>query len=175
MNPTGPLPTGRDDLEHRDPDYVREMLPMFWMIASFWFRAEVRGLDKIPPTGPVLLVGNHSGGNVTPDTIVFAVAFSTFFGAERPFYQLAHSLVMAMPGLRWLRKCGSVSASPENADRALVRGGRRDPHRGPGSGQPRRHESVKLRFAIEPRLATSLYVQQGNPARSPITPRTSTR
>jgi hypothetical protein len=47
MNPSGPLPTGRDDLENRDPDYVREMLPMFWMIATFWFRADVPGLDKI--------------------------------------------------------------------------------------------------------------------------------
>jgi 1-acyl-sn-glycerol-3-phosphate acyltransferase len=123
MNPSGPpVRTGRDDLENRDPDYVREMLPMFWMIASFWFRAEVRGLDKIPPTGPVLLVGNHSGGNISPDTIIFAAAFSTYFGAERPFYQLAHSLVMAMPGLRWLRKCGTLNASPENADRALARG-----------------------------------------------------
>ena len=111
----------RDDLESRDPDYVRGMLPLF-MIASFWFRGEVRGLDKIPPTGPVLLVGNHSGGNVTPDTIVFAVAFSTYFGTGRPFYQLAHSVVMAMPALRWLRKCGTVTASPENADRALARG-----------------------------------------------------
>jgi 1-acyl-sn-glycerol-3-phosphate acyltransferase len=122
MNPNGPLTAGRDDLENRDPDYVREMLPIFWMIASFWFRADVRGLDKIPPRGPVLLVGNHSGGNVAPDTVVFAVAFSTYFGTERPFYQLAHNLVMAMPGLRWLRKCGTIGASPENADRALARG-----------------------------------------------------
>ena len=28
-----------------------------------------------PRTGPVLLVGNHSGGNMTPDTIVFTLAF----------------------------------------------------------------------------------------------------
>ena len=42
----------------------------------------------------MLLVGNHSGGNMTPDTlIVFTLAFSTYFGVERPFYQLAHNLV----------------------------------------------------------------------------------
>ena len=30
--------------------------------------AEVRGLGNVPEEGPVLLVGNHSGGNLTPDT-----------------------------------------------------------------------------------------------------------
>jgi 1-acyl-sn-glycerol-3-phosphate acyltransferase len=59
---------------------------------------------------------------MTPDTIVFTVAFVAYFGAERPFYQLAHSLVMTLPGLRWLRKYGTIAASPENADRALAKG-----------------------------------------------------
>jgi 1-acyl-sn-glycerol-3-phosphate acyltransferase len=111
-----------DDLERRDADYIRDNLTFFWMLATLWFRPEVRGLEKIPPSGPVLLVGNHSGGNMTPDTIVFTIAFVAYFGAERPFYQLAHSLVMAIPGLRWLRKYGTVVASPENADRALAKG-----------------------------------------------------
>jgi 1-acyl-sn-glycerol-3-phosphate acyltransferase len=56
---------------------------------------------------------------VTPDTIVFTLAFSAYFGAERCFYQLAHNLVLAMPGLRFLRKYGTVAASHENAERAL--------------------------------------------------------
>lgn len=116
------LPAIRDDFESRDPDYIRDFLPMFWLLASFWFRAEVRGLEKIPPRGAVLLVGNHSGGNMTPDTAVFVLAFSAYFGAERPFYQLAHSLVMAMPGLWWLPKFGTVTASHENAHRALAKG-----------------------------------------------------
>ncbi len=111
-----------DDLEARDPDYIRENLTFFWILTSLWFRPEVRGLEKIPPSGPVLMVGNHSGGNVTPDTIAFTIAFVAYFGAERPFYQLAHSLVMKLPGLRWLRKYGTVAASPENADRALAKG-----------------------------------------------------
>ncbi|HBZ70610.1 MAG TPA: glycerol acyltransferase [Deltaproteobacteria bacterium] len=111
-----------DDLETRDPDYIRDNLTWFWMLTSLWFRPEVRGLEKIPPSGPVLMVGNHSGGNVTPDTIVFTIAFVAYFGAERPFYQLAHSLVMALPGLRWLRKYGTIAASHENADRALAKG-----------------------------------------------------
>src|SRR5690349_5568847 len=86
----------RADLDERDPDYIREMLPGMWMLASFYFRAEVRGLHNIPADGPVLLVGNHSGGNVTPDTTVFTLAFNTYFGVERRFYQLAHNLVLEL-------------------------------------------------------------------------------
>ena len=85
------------DLDERDPDYIRETLPGMWLLASLYFRADVKGLEKIPAEGPVLLVGNHSGGNLTPDTLVFTLAFSTYFGVERRFFQLAHNLVLAMP------------------------------------------------------------------------------
>jgi 1-acyl-sn-glycerol-3-phosphate acyltransferase len=107
------------DLDERDPDYIRETLPGLWMLASLYFRADVRGLQNIPEDGPVLLVGNHSGGNLTPDTHVFTLAFSTYFGVERRFHQLAHNLVLSMPGLASLRKYGTVAATPENAAKAL--------------------------------------------------------
>src|SRR5690606_29971245 len=97
-------------------------LPCLWLLSSLWFRAEVRGLGHIPDHGPVLLVGNHSGGNLTPDTGVFALAFSAYFGVERPFYQLAHNLVVAWPGLGFLRRFGTVTASPETAEAALGAG-----------------------------------------------------
>ena len=110
------------DLDERDADYIRESLPRLWMLASLYFRAEVRGLERIPEEGPVLLVGNHSGGNLTPDTGVFTLAFNTYFGVERRFYQLAHNLILSWPGLGFLRKYGTVAASPENADEALKSG-----------------------------------------------------
>jgi 1-acyl-sn-glycerol-3-phosphate acyltransferase len=110
------------DLDERDPDFIRERLPLMWLIASLWYRGEVRGLGNIPDSGPVLLVGNHSGGNMTPDTIIFTLAFSTYFGVERHFYQLAHNLVLSMPTLGSLRKFGTVAASPENSEKALESG-----------------------------------------------------
>src|SRR3712207_723538 len=110
------------DLDERDPDYIRESLPRLWLLASLYFRAEVRGLGNVPEEGPVLLVGNHSGGNITPDTGVFTLAFSTYFGVERVFHQLAHNLVLSMPGLSFLRKYGTVAASHENARKALRAG-----------------------------------------------------
>src|SRR5919108_3483782 len=110
------------DLDERDPDYIREALPGMWLLSSLWFRGEVRGLGNIPEEGAVLLVGNHSGGNLTPDTTVFTLAFNTYFGVERAFYQLAHNLVLSMPGLSFLRKFGTVAASPSNAEKALSSG-----------------------------------------------------
>jgi 1-acyl-sn-glycerol-3-phosphate acyltransferase len=110
------------DLDERDPDYIRENLPGLWLASSIYFRGEVRGLGNIPEEGPVLLVGNHSGGNLTPDTHVFTLAFCAYFGVERRFYQLAHNLVLSMPGLGALRKFGTVAASPENARKALDSG-----------------------------------------------------
>ena len=110
------------DLDERDPDYIRDSLPRLWLASSLYFRGEVRGLGNIPEAGPVLLVGNHSGGNLTPDTTVFTLAFYAYFGVERPFYQLAHNLVLSLPGLGALRKYGTVAASPDNASKALESG-----------------------------------------------------
>jgi 1-acyl-sn-glycerol-3-phosphate acyltransferase len=110
------------DLDQRDSDYIRDQLPGLWLLASLYFRADVRGLDRIPTEGPVLLVGNHSGGNLPPDTFVFTLAFCSYFGVERPFYQLAHNLVVSMPGLGSLRKFGTVAANHDNARLALQSG-----------------------------------------------------
>jgi 1-acyl-sn-glycerol-3-phosphate acyltransferase len=106
----------------RDPDYIRSTVKRTWPLLTAWFRPDVRGLDRIPAKGPVLLVGNHSGGNVAPDTLAFTMAFYRRFGAERPFFQLAHHLVMSAPWLRFLRKFGTVEASPEHARAALDSG-----------------------------------------------------
>jgi 1-acyl-sn-glycerol-3-phosphate acyltransferase len=88
--------------------------------SKFYFRADVRGLEHIPAEGPVLLVGNHSGGLVIADTFVFSQYFYDHFGADRRFYQLAHDLVFKTPGLRILaERYGTVPASPEHMAKAL--------------------------------------------------------
>src|ERR687884_491286 len=111
-----------DPFDARDPDYIRATLPALRSLSDVYFRAEVSGLDRIPASGPVLLVGNHSGGTMIADTFVFAQAFYDHFGPNRIFHQLAHDLVFKVPGLRTLvQRYGTVPASPDNMRRALDR------------------------------------------------------
>src|SRR5918999_1246639 len=111
-----------DWLDGWDPHYIRTTLPALRALSDIYFRAEVEGLDNIPAEGPVLLVGNHSGGTLIADTFVFAQAFYDHFGPLRRFHQLAHDLVFKLPGARAsLSKYGTVPASPENMGRALER------------------------------------------------------
>jgi 1-acyl-sn-glycerol-3-phosphate acyltransferase len=109
-----------DPFAARDADYIRQTLPALRALSEIYFRADVSGLDRIPAQGPVLLVGNHSGGTMIADTFVFAQAFYDHFGPDRRFHQLAHDLVFKVPGLRTLvQQYGTVPAAPENMRRAL--------------------------------------------------------
>jgi 1-acyl-sn-glycerol-3-phosphate acyltransferase len=109
------------EIDARDPEYIRSTLPLITSICRMYFRGEVMGLENIPE-GPVLLVGNHSGGTLIADTFVFGQAFYRHFGADRRFHQLAHDLVFAVPGVRaMLSRYGTIPASPENMRAALAR------------------------------------------------------
>jgi 1-acyl-sn-glycerol-3-phosphate acyltransferase len=110
------------DLDARDPEYIRNMLPLMWLLTTVYFRAEVRGMERIPEDGPVLFVANHSGGNMTPDSIVFSLAFNSYFGVERPLYSLAHALVTSYPVLGGVAKrWGIITAGPNAAKAAFDR------------------------------------------------------
>jgi 1-acyl-sn-glycerol-3-phosphate acyltransferase len=112
-----------DWFDRRDPEYIRRTLPGMKAMSDVYFRGEVRGLENIPADGPVLLVGNHSGGTLIADTFVFSQAFYEQFGPIREFHQLAHDLVFQVPGVRAiLSRWGTVPASPDNMKRALDRG-----------------------------------------------------
>jgi 1-acyl-sn-glycerol-3-phosphate acyltransferase len=111
-----------DPFDYRDPNYIQHTLPALRLWSKFYFRADVRGLENIPAEGPVLLVGNHSGGLVIADTFVFSQHFYDHFGTGRLFHQLAHDLVFKTPGMRIMaERYGTVPASPENMGRALER------------------------------------------------------
>ncbi|MFX0577056.1 lysophospholipid acyltransferase family protein [Nocardia nepalensis] len=111
------------DMSNRDPAFIARTVGPLWRLARAYFRAEVRGMERIPEDGPILLVGNHSGGNVSPEALVTTLAFARYFGPERPFYQLAHNLVMAVPVLgSFLAHFGTVAADPDSAKAALRSG-----------------------------------------------------
>jgi 1-acyl-sn-glycerol-3-phosphate acyltransferase len=109
-----------NDLGERDPAYIRRTLPLLRTLFGTYFRGEVRGLENIPASGPVLLVGNHSGGLMIVDTFVFSLEFYARFGPERPYYQLAHDLAARLPTGGFLRRYGTLAASHENARAAFA-------------------------------------------------------
>ncbi len=113
------LPEG--SVDEWNPQYVKRAMSVMGPLLRYYFRGEVRGLEKIPAEGPVLIVGNHSGGTMIADTFVFTMAFYDHFGVERRFHQLAHDIAVKFPGTG-LRPFGGVNASRENAMEAFDKG-----------------------------------------------------
>jgi 1-acyl-sn-glycerol-3-phosphate acyltransferase len=106
----------------RDVAFLGALLPWMERMARY-FDAEVEGLEHVPKRGPVLLVGNHSGGILTPDTTALFAAWYRRFGLERPLIGLACDAAFGIPGFRTLmRKIGEVPASRENTAKALAQG-----------------------------------------------------
>ena len=110
-------------ITHWDRDFTRQIKSTVGPIIKRWFRAEVRGLDSVPPTGGALVVSNHSGGMFTPDVLIFAPAFYDKFGFDRPVYTLAHYGLFIGPLAPWLTRAGVIHADRENAANALRSGG----------------------------------------------------
>lgn len=113
----------RGDVDDRDPDAIRELLPGLWLLIGAWFRPDVRGLHHLPENGPALIVGNHTGGIMSPEVLISQLAITSYCGVERPFYQLAHRMVLNSPLAPILRRFGTVEADPDNGHAVLAEGG----------------------------------------------------
>ncbi len=101
-----------------DPELMRRLVPKMEAFCRY-FDAEVRGMEGVPKS-PVLLVGNHSGGVLTPDTSAVYVAWYQARGFDDPLMGLAFDAIFGVPGWRELmRKIGQMPASMENAEAAL--------------------------------------------------------
>ena len=111
-----------EDPFQRDLAFLRRVLDLM-EIFSRYFAGEVRGLERLPAHGPMLLVGNHSGGPLTPDTSVFFAAWYRARGLEDALIGLAFDAAFGIPGFETLmRRIGEVPASRANARRALEAG-----------------------------------------------------
>jgi 1-acyl-sn-glycerol-3-phosphate acyltransferase len=53
-----------------DPGLVKRTITVVRPVAKRYFRSKVRGLDKMPPGG-ALVISNHSGGLFTMDVAAF--------------------------------------------------------------------------------------------------------
>ena len=106
----------------RDPEFLRAVRPMLELYASY-FRPEVRGFDRVPAEGPMLVVGNHSGGQLPPDVPVLLTAWWRERGEDEPVYALIHSFFLALPGIGpVMARGGGVDAGPAAAEAILAQG-----------------------------------------------------
>lgn len=88
-----------------------------------YFAAEVQGWANVPTDRPVLFVGNHSGGILSPDTAALVSHWYSERGFDRPLALLTFDLALAIPGFGDLiRRIGGVPAGHEIAERSLESG-----------------------------------------------------
>ena len=111
------------DLGIYDPDYVAAHAPWLRRVLHGWFRARIEGMSRLPD-GVFVAVGNHSGGLLIPDTLVWMAAYHTA-GRDVPLLALAHDAMFdsfPQPLARAVARLGAVRADFELAREALDRG-----------------------------------------------------
>lgn len=106
-----------------DPAYVQRKAPQWKRLLHGYFRARVHGLERLP-RGPFVAVGNHSGGVLIPDTLVWLSAYHSA-GRDTPLLTLAHDAMFSVypaPVARWAARFGAIRADRALALEALRRG-----------------------------------------------------
>jgi len=110
------------ELTKWDPGLTERVMGITRPFLKRYFRAEVRGLQNMPPGG-ALLVSNHSGGMLPMDVPILAAEYYHEHGYGRPLYTLSHDIVFTGPTADFFIKTGFIRANHENADEALRSGG----------------------------------------------------
>jgi 1-acyl-sn-glycerol-3-phosphate acyltransferase len=110
-------------LPERDVDFIRRAQPVLEAYASY-FAPEVRGFEHLPADGPMLVVGNHSGGATPPDMPILFTRWWRERGVDDPLYGLFHSMFINLPGIgSMVKRAGAIEASPEATEAILRAGG----------------------------------------------------
>lgn len=106
-----------------DPELYREvLLPLTRPLYERYFRVRTLGVDRIPDTGPALIVGNHSG-TIALDAVMVQYAVATEHPNQRVIRNIGADLVYQLPVIGPLaRKGGAAVATEEDAEELLRRG-----------------------------------------------------
>lgn len=111
-----------DDTPKRDPAFIGRLAPAVDAALSY-FDPEVYGFERIPVSGPMLIVANHSGGIFMPDFWAFWRHWVRERGPADPLFCLGFDLLFRVPPVeRLIRRIGVVPASPERAAHLLGEG-----------------------------------------------------
>lgn len=155
-------------LERRDPQLVAELLDLLEALNRRWLRLEASGLEHLRRGAPALIVGNHNGGVMGPDLSCTMATLWRALGPEAPLHMMAHDFAMRriLPVGRVLQALGAMRAAPENAQRALERGGHVLVYPG-GDLDAFRHFRDRHRIVFGPRTG---FVRVAQRAGVPIVP-----
>lgn len=91
------MPWGCDALEF-DPAATQQTVDragsLFGPRRYFGLEVEGKGFANVP-SGPSMVVSNHSGGTTIPDVWGFLIAWYRHFGVARPIHPLAHEIILS--------------------------------------------------------------------------------
>jgi 1-acyl-sn-glycerol-3-phosphate acyltransferase len=106
-----------------DPSFHARFALLRQALYDHWWRVDAAGLDHVPVTGRLLLVGNHAGALFPYDGVMIAEALRTRHpGGGREARPLVEDFVYQTPFLGpVLARAGMVRASSQNARRLLER------------------------------------------------------
>ncbi len=112
-----------DDVAARDPELQLLVGELYRWLARHYFRLRVSGIENVPAAGPVLLVGNHSGGLLPSEGFFTEIAIWERFGVARAVYALAHDFLFEDPLLRrYAGRLGLLRAGHASAHHAFAEG-----------------------------------------------------
>lgn len=91
------MPWGMDPLEF-DPAATQQTVDragnLFGPRRYFGLEIEGKGFANVP-SGPSMVVSNHSGGTTIPDVWGFLIAWYRHFGVKRPIHPMAHEIILS--------------------------------------------------------------------------------
>lgn len=104
-----------DSFENFDFELVEQIIPLAKRVSRFYFRVDVRGIEKVLP-GPAMIVGNHNAGITFLEPIMMGAEWYTIKGKNDPLFFLVHDAMVRIPALgNLLLKFGCVRATKQNS------------------------------------------------------------
>ncbi len=111
-----------DSLDNRNEELIDYLYRWFSKAFMKYYRADVRGIDRIPP-GPGLYVGNHNASTLAPEAFIFGTAVYERYGIKEAPYGLGHEIAVRFPvAHQALMPLGAIRASHENAHKVFAMG-----------------------------------------------------
>ncbi|MBM4355686.1 MAG: hypothetical protein FJ109_18170 [Deltaproteobacteria bacterium] len=105
------------------PGFVRGFLRFVAPLVRLCHRPTLSGMEHLPPSGPYLLVANHSAGVGMAEISSFATLYLERVGPARPLAAFVHPIDFRMPGLRTLvRSMGAIPSTYAAACETLAAG-----------------------------------------------------